>query len=118
MKNSAEKELGTSGIQFRNSDCASKSYIKGKIETKVEKNEYQSPIKSNIPDKITQNYNEIDLFGKRSSEVESSIYQLKQRIAKLEKDKSNCRDALTLITNEISLNLIRQDYQRTLNNLK
>ncbi len=42
--------------------------------TKGETNERQSLFRQKIFDKINKKQNEIDLFGKRPSEIESSIY--------------------------------------------
>ena len=51
--------------------------------TKGETNKHHSLIRSQIIDKIDKKRNEADLFGKRPSEIESSIYEIQQRIAKL-----------------------------------
>ena len=82
--------------------------------TKGETNERQSLFRQKIVDKINKKQNEIDLFGKRPSELESSIYQLKQQIAKLEEDIRECRGIMVRETNESAKTLIIRDYSRVL----
>ncbi len=83
-------------------------------KTKEETNECQSLFRQKIVDKINKKQNEIDLFGKRPSEIESSIYQLKQQIAKLEEDIRECRGIMVRETNESAKTLIIRDYSRVL----
>ena len=54
-------------------------YTKTSVErTNRETKPYQNNIKFKVNNKITQKYEEIDLFGKRPSEQENSIEKLKQ----------------------------------------
>jgi hypothetical protein len=63
--------------------------------TKGETNKHHSLIRSQIIDKIDKKRNEADLFGKRPSEIESSIYEIQQHIAKFEEWQDKYFNAMT-----------------------
>ena len=69
-------------------------------KTKGETNKHHSLISSQIIDKIDKKRNEVDLFGKRPSEIESSIYEIQQRIAKLKEWQDKYFNALNQETEQ------------------